>query len=570
MLAYQYDDRQRARPGNSIRQCMLASLVFLGLQLSSPQTTLSSEQVQAIEKIVEPWNSPTKPGGVVGIYKDGQIVWQGGFGLADLEQGTKLTPDSMMDIGSISKQFVAAAILRLQLEGKLNTNDSVRKHLPELPEFMEKIKLHHLIHHTSGLRDYLNMNLLSTGGLDDLPTTAEMLQTMSRQRELNFEPGTASMYCNTGYAMLAEIVERTEKTDLTTAVKRLVWTPLGMTDSLFDETKDLVVAGRANSFIASPTGYTAPRWRAEIVGDGGVLTTVEDMGKWAAFLNSPKPEHKEWRDLMLEPSKTPFGPTMRYAAGLFLDQLQGVRRIQHGGDWSGFHAQFCLYPESGWAIFTSGNDGTQLSKQFNDRIARVLLGLTDPAANTAPTPPPSEPLTEETAKPFVGRFVLTAINMPVTFRYQDGKLFAEPEGQGSLPLERTGEREFSFAAAQAVFAFAEPVEGVSPRVVLRQGGGNFAGPRQDAFKATDEQIERWVGTYHSEELGYDIVLGREGEQISVTINGNPWGNGTLTSEKKLTAGGFVTIEPEGDASPFGALRIDAGGRASRLLFTRKD
>lgn len=548
---------------------MLASLVYLGLHFSSPPVTLSPEQVRAIEKIVEPWNSPTKPGGVVGIYKDGQIVWQGGFGLADLEQGTKLTPDSMMDIGSISKQFVAAAILRLQLEGKLSTNDSVRKHLPELPEFMEKIKLHHLIHHTSGLRDYLNLHLLRTGGLDDLPTPVEMLQTMSRQRELNFEPGTASMYCNTGYAMLAEIVKRTEKTDMTTAVRRLVWAPLGMIDSRFDERKDLVVAGRANSFIPVPTGYIAPRLRTEIVGDGGVLTTVEDMGHWSKFLTDPKPEHKEWRDLMLVPSETPFAPSIRYAAGLILDQVQGVRRIQHGGDWSGFHAQFCLYPESGWAVFTAGNDGTQLSKVMNDRIARVLLGLPDPEANASSVSAPREPLTEETAKPFVGRFILNAINMPIEFRFESGKLIAEPEGQSAAPLERTGEREFTFAATQAVFTFAEPVNGLSPRVVLRQGGGTFAGLRQEPFKATDEQIERWVGTYYSEELGYEIVVRREGDQVSVTINGNPWGSGTLTSEKKLTVGGFVTMEPEGDATPFGALRVDAGGRASRLLFTRK-
>lgn len=544
---------------------MIAALLLIAAQTAPP---ISVPQAAAIQEVLKPWRTDTGPGGVVGIYKDGQVVFSAGLGLADMEQGTKLTPESMMDIGSISKQFVAAAVIRLQEEGKLSLDDSVRKHLPQLPEFMEEIKLHHLMHHTSGLRDYLNLTLLANADLSSMPTITQMLAMMSKQKELNFPVGKGTMYCNTGYAMLAEIVKRTEKTDLTTAVKRLVWTPLDMNSSVFDESIGLVVPRRANSYVRTADGYGASRIRVEIVGDGGVLTTVADMAKWAAFLQKPKPEFSSWQALMIKPSPTPMTANMRYASGLFLDSLSGVKRIQHAGDWSGFHAQFSLYPDSGWAVFTSGNDGTQLSKIMNDAIARILLGLAEPAATASQPSESGGPLTASDIKAFSGQYVLEPIKLPITFRVENGVLLGSPEGQGTVPLARVSRLEFRFEAAGATFVFDEPKDGISGSVTLKQGGVTYNGPRGATYAASSEILDRWEGTYHSDELGYDIVITREGESLSLRINGNEWGAGRLASDTRLTAGGFITIDTEGEATPFSAIRVDAGGRASRLLFTR--
>ncbi|MBX3095571.1 MAG: serine hydrolase [Fimbriimonadaceae bacterium] len=546
---------------------MFAALLLIAAQATS---TITPAQSAAIQEVLKPWNTQDAPGGVVGIYKDGQVVFSAGLGLADMEQGTKLTPESVMDIGSISKQFVAASIIRLQEEGKLSLDDSVRKHLPELPEFMEEIKLHNLIHHNSGLRDYLNLTVLETAGLSDVPTADEMLKMMSQQKELNFPVGRGVMYCNTGYAMLAEVIKRTEKTDLTTATRRLVWEPLGMAHTQFDQSTGLIVPGRANSYVKTPEGYVASRIRAEIVGDGGVLTTVGDMAKWAAFLGNPKPEYKAFHDLMIKPSSVPMSPRMRYASGLFLDDLDGVKRVQHGGDWSGFHAQFSVYPDSGWAVFTSGNDGTQLAKSMNDAIARILLGLKPPASATQTQSGEFGPINDEEEKAMTGTYVLAQVNLPVEFKVEDGVLFALPKGQPPTPLKRIGTWQYRFDALDATFTFAEPKDGECPSVTLVQAGMTLPGNRAEPFVADSAILNRWAGTYHSDELGYDILIARDGEKLIITINGNEWGEGTLGSATSLSVGSFVTISVEGEDDPIKSVRVDAGGRASRLLFVRTE
>jgi len=312
--------------------------MMLALCLLQPPT-LSAEKQAAIAEVLKPWRTEDGPGGVVAIYHNGEIVMQEGLGLADLEQGTRLTPESRIDIGSITKQFVVASIVRLELEGKLSQEDSIRKHIPELPEWVEAIKLHHLIHHTSGLRDYLNMSVMSNGGdLNHTPDPDELIEDpdeliemMKKQRETNFPIGAAAMYCNTGYALLAEVVKRTEKTDLTTATRRLVWEPLGMKDSLYDASADLLVKQRANSYVRNGQGFLAMRLRASIVGDGGMLTTTGDMAKWSRFLATPTEAERPWHEAMLKPSPRPFGPGMRYAGGLFAVRGRAVpRQVGHG------------------------------------------------------------------------------------------------------------------------------------------------------------------------------------------------------------------------------------------------
>ncbi|HAY12867.1 MAG TPA: hypothetical protein DCY02_00175 [Armatimonadetes bacterium] len=544
--------------------------MMLALCLLQPPT-LSAEKQAAIAEVLKPWRTEDGPGGVVAIYHNGEIVMQEGLGLADLEQGTRLTPESRIDIGSITKQFVVASIVRLELEGKLSQEDSIRKHIPELPEWVEAIKLHHLIHHTSGLRDYLNMSVMSNGGdLNHTPDPDELIEMMKKQRETNFPIGAAAMYCNTGYALLAEVVKRTEKTDLTTATRRLVWEPLGMKDSLYDASADLLVKQRANSYVRNGQGFLAMRLRASIVGDGGMLTTTGDMAKWSRFLATPTEAERPWHEAMLKPSPRPFGPGMRYAGGLFLDKLGTATRIQHGGDWSGFHAMFTVFPETGWSVFTAGNDGTQLSKQMNDQIARILLDLPEPAAPTAPAGSQDwTPLTPEILAAYAGRYVLKPIELPIEFSVEGGKLFALPQGQPKIELTRTGEREFSYAAVQAKFTFDAIAEGKSPAVVLDQGGAKLRGPRGEAFAATAEQRAAWVGEFWSEELEYAIVVTEKEGALQVKINGHDWGAGTLGNAKQLSVGGFLTITPEGRGATWPAIRVDAGGRASRLLFTRR-
>jgi CubicO group peptidase (beta-lactamase class C family) len=194
-------------PGKAVVMCAL--VVGTGATSSANE---ADEKTTAVDDIFHDYGKAGSPGCALAIYRDGAIIYEKGYGLANIEQATSITPQSVFDIGSTSKQFTAASVLLLEKQGRLSINDDVRKYIPELPDYGQTITILHLLNHTSGLRDYLNLMWLAAINFDSVTTDDDALQIVVRQKALNFAPGSDWLYSNTGYFLLSVIVKRVSST----------------------------------------------------------------------------------------------------------------------------------------------------------------------------------------------------------------------------------------------------------------------------------------------------------------------------------------------------------------------
>lgn len=245
-------------------------------------------QGEQVDEIFAAFNNSETPGAAVAVVKDGKIIFKKGYGLANLEYDIPVTPATIFHIASVSKQFTVFSILLLEKEGRLSLDDDIRKYIPEVPDFGRKITLRHLANHTSGLRD--QWNLLAMGGwrLDDVITKDHVLKLVSKQKDLNFEPGAEYSYSNTGFTLLAEVVARVSGKSFAEFTEERIFEPLGMDNTLFYDDHEKIVKNRAYSYHTDSTGYKKSVLSYANVGATSLFTTVEDLSLWAMNFSNPK------------------------------------------------------------------------------------------------------------------------------------------------------------------------------------------------------------------------------------------------------------------------------------------
>ncbi len=216
---------------------LLASLLLLTLSTLTlvPEAAAQAVSAEAVDALFTEWDQPDSPGCALAVIHEGEIVYKNGYGMANLEHGVPITPTTVFYSGSVSKQFVALSIALLAEQGKLSFDDDLRSYLPEIPEYDRTITIRHLIHHTSGLRDYLQLSFLAGRSYLDSMAEEEVLALIARQDALNFSPGDQYLYSNSGYFLLAQIVERASGQTLREFARDHLLGPLGMHDSHFHD-----------------------------------------------------------------------------------------------------------------------------------------------------------------------------------------------------------------------------------------------------------------------------------------------------------------------------------------------
>lgn len=535
-----------------------AALVLMPAVARAQDQTLA----QKLDEVFAPWNKSDAPGGVVGVVKDGKLIYSRGFGLANMEHGVTMTDESVIDIGSISKQFTAMCILLLEEEGKLSLDDEPQLYVPELPRFEQKMTIRQLLTHTSGLRDYFTLFLLAGWDFKGYFSNRQALDLISRQQDLNFEPGTSWNYCNTGYFLLSQIVERVSGKTLEQYAHERIFTPLGMTHTFFDDDNTRVIRNRAYSYRAGAEGAwhstTSP---LEVVGDGALHTTIGDMVKWNAnFTNNQLGKKRPTLiERMLETYKIGDRDT-KYAAGLFVDELYGVKRVQHGGDWLGYNAQYSRFPEHNVAIFTFGNDGTQLGKSLNVEATKIVLGEHMKLPEEKPDATGEVELTKAQKDAVVGNWMITGVAPAKIFVDEtDGKLKIQVQGQPAFELFARSDTNLFLKVVEATFKFSKDGSGKISRGVLEQGGMVFQLTRLSDFTPTDEMKQRIVGSYYSPELNaiYRVEL-QDGKLMMFGPDGGEPAEMNMESEKKLTLGMITMNLHYTDSGEIDGATIDAG------------
>jgi CubicO group peptidase (beta-lactamase class C family) len=336
------------------------------------------------------------------VYRGGEIVYKKGYGLANIEGKVSITPHSVFDIGSTSKQFTAATILLLQQQRELSVVDDVGKYIPELPDYGGKITILDLLHHTSGLRDYLELMNLAGISLDGVTTDEDALQIVARQKALNFAPGSDWLYSNTGYFLLSVIVKRVSGKTLRRFAAENIFAPLRMTRTQFRDDHTALIRDRALAYDSNEKGggYTLNVSYFEQTGDGAVHTSVEDMQKWDENFYSGQVGGRTFLAEIQERGKLSSGKVLDYAKGLFIAEYRGLPTVSHGGSWGGYRAELLRFPEQHFSVACFCNRGDADAWRMARAVADVYLaGLMQPAENTAaadggpgeatPTPPES-------------------------------------------------------------------------------------------------------------------------------------------------------------------------------------
>jgi CubicO group peptidase (beta-lactamase class C family) len=363
--------------GRRAAQAMISACLVISVAPGGYAGGISDEKsAAAVDEVFSDFTKPGSPGCALAVYRDGKIIYAKGYGLADIEENVAITPQTVFDIGSTSKQFTAASIVLLEKKGKLSVNDDVRKYIPELPSYEQKITLLQLLNHTSGLRDYLTLMELAGINFDNVTTDADALALIARQKALNFAPGSEWLYSNTGFFLLSLVVQRASGKTLRDFAAENIFVPLDMSHTQYRDNHKELIADRALAYDEqeNKSEYTLNVSYFEQTGDGAVHTSVDDLLKWDENFYSPRVGGKAFLSELQEPGKLNDGKILDYAKGLFLQDYRGLHTVNHGGAWGGYRAELLRFPEQHFSVACLCNVGNAGPSRRAHQVADVYLG----------------------------------------------------------------------------------------------------------------------------------------------------------------------------------------------------
>lgn len=477
-------------------------IVFLILLSNTLTAQLTEEKIKQIDNLFHAWNSPDHPGGSVGVMMDNKLIYSKAFGLASLEYLVPNTYATQYNIASVSKQFTAFGICLMQVRGQLSVDDDIRIYLPYMPEFDHKITIRHMLHHTSGLRSLHTLLALAGWRDDDSRTNEDLVGFMKRQNELNFVPGSEYMYCNTGYILMAEIIEKISGVEFTAWMQQNVFDPMGMNQTYVERNYDRVVKNNATSYDMNRDGSfdrSVEYWG--YVGSGNIHTNLPDLLSWLKQLRNPEPEWKAAMELMKTTDPFNDGSPNNYAFGVTVDHYKNENRISHGGSIGGFRSNVCTYPDQNLDIailtnFSAGDPGGKAS------------AITDIILDKKPSEPGIEAfrISSEQFDRIAGRYDLNGSSKETIDIFRIGSTFyAQISGEDQVRLIARSESVFSDAYNRNTFEFDQ--RGNLSRIkIQKQNSEKTEGIRAKDFNADIKTLQSVCGTYWSTELETQYIL----------------------------------------------------------------
>lgn len=547
----------------------LAAALAVSLAAQAPQESLTT--TQRIDKVFERWDRPGTPGCAVGVSQKGQVVYTQGYGMANLEYGVRIRPDTIFESGSVAKQFTAAAIALLVQDGKLSIDDPVRKYVPELPDFGTPILIRHFLNHTSGIRSQWPLMMLAgrPPGLA-VHTVDEILEQVSFQKETNFKPGEEFLYNNTAFTLLGVIVQRVSGKSLNDFSQERLFRPLGMTRTQWREDFAKVVEDRATGYRASPEGaFRTYMSFTNVIGNGGLLTTVGDLLIWNENLDNPRVGGRAWADQLQTRGRLNDGTAIDYAQGLFVDDYRGVREVSHGGSTAGYQTFLARFPDERLSVAVLCNTTGTNPGGYGHQVAEIFLKdrlKPIPTLTVVETP-------DGALGRLAGLYRDRASDALLRLSWDANRKILRAGGQ---PLVSTaagvlssGDGSRTIAIEGVGFEGGWPASGPPARLVDRAGPGK---PRvwhyEKPYAPSPAQLAEFAGDYASEELGVVYTFYVEGDRLKLRFRPAQ----RLTLIPAFTDGfeedGTVIRFTRDAAGKVDGLRVYAG-RVRHLRFVRR-
>jgi CubicO group peptidase (beta-lactamase class C family) len=444
------------------RQAALAwTVVTVAAVRPSPAQTLPDSVLRRVDRVFSGFDRTDAPGCALGIYRSGEIAYTRGYGMANLELGVPISPRTMFDIGSTSKQFTAFAVALLEQDGKLSSSDPARRYIPELGPYADAVTIADLVHHTSGLRDYLVLMTLAGYRDEDHTDAGDALRLIARQKALNFPANREWLYSNTGYFLLSVIVERVSGATLRAFAQQRIFGPLGMEATHFHDDHGMVVPHRATGYGPRQSGgYSILMSDYEQTGDGGVMTSVEEMDRWDRNFYDGELGGVDLVRRQQVPAVLEDGKATDYAGGLRIGRYRGLATVRHGGGWVGYRAELLRFPDqrTSFAVFCNRGDAAPgwLAQQVADVVLETRLGpVAAPARVSAPSDPqPSPPSGNGAAKvgDYAGAYFSEELDAIWTIEPDSTRLRVTTRGRPSLFPRPGGPDQFSDQGVTLIFS----------------------------------------------------------------------------------------------------------------------
>lgn len=479
---------------------VLAALLPVASLSSSPARSNPSTEVgDQLDALFSRWRHPDTPGCAVGAQRRNESSVFRAYGSADLEHGVAIDDTTVFEAGSVSKQFTAASVVILIEQGKLRPDDDIRKYIPELPDYGVAITIAQLLGHTSGLRDWEGIVDIAGWPVTTRQyTVKDVLEIAARQKHLNYRPGTAFSYTNTGYVLLATIVERVSGEPFAEFGKERLFEPLGMHSTRWRDDFHAVVKGRAMAYDAVGDSYRQLMPFESVVGAGGLLTTVGDLLKWNDALDSGQLGTFVTSALQRIGTLSNGQPTS-YAGGINVDDFHGVRRLWHSGETAGYEAYLARFPDQKVSIALLCNAGQAADvDSTGDKVASLFLD-TPRAAPPARKAVSVRKTSPELLAPYAGTYFDAALALKSDMVVKDGVLQRVADGMHLTPLSPG-----TFAAPGSTIRFS----GLDRFVREFDDGRRLEFQRTQPWHPSEADLIPFVGRYWSEEASttYDVTI----------------------------------------------------------------
>jgi CubicO group peptidase (beta-lactamase class C family) len=353
----------------------ILSIILISFLISQGFAQNKKNNYVKIDSLLHEYSNSTSPGFAIVITKNGKIIYKNKIGLANIEHQISISDSSRFGIGSVSKQFTGYAILLLEQENKLSLNDDIHRYIPELPDFGYKITIRHLLKHISGLREQENLFAIQGISTADIIEQSHVIQLIENQNELNFKPGNELEYCNTGYALLATIIERITGENFRNWMKNNIFLPLEMNNTLVYDDVQEIIPNLAYPYIRYQKGqYHRGLYNLGHYGSTGLFTDINDISKWLVNFQNIKIGSKSMHDKILTETDTlNNGELIDYSYGIAVSEYKGLKVNFHGGSEAGYKAFLSLFPDHNIGIVILSNYFNLDARTLSFNIAEILL-----------------------------------------------------------------------------------------------------------------------------------------------------------------------------------------------------
>ncbi len=482
----------------------LSALFFLLLSGVSVAQKKPDSLALKMDALFEKYNNKTGAGLAAGIVQNGKVIFKKGYGLANLEYDIPNTSSSIFDIASVSKQFAGLAISMLVQEGKLSLTDDIHKYLPEVPDFGKTITINHLVHHTSGLRDWPEGLNVAGWRWDEVFSFEDIQRMVKHQKELDFEPGSKYSYSNTGYNLLALIVEKVTGKSFREWTDANIFTPLQMNSSHFLDDHSKLIKNMAYSYYKEGNEYHKNMTGLTALGSSSLFTNVDDLCKWVIHFDAQVTAKNPVYLRMLETVPLNNGDKNTYAFGLGLGEAGGLKTVTHTGGWASYATVIMNFPDEKLSIILLGNSGGFNSRGSAIDVAKVILKKkfkSDAAQSDDSKNLPTVKLNETVAKKQEGTYQLGE-GWYVTLKLENGVLMTQANGEPAFPTLPKSDSVIWIDGYSSSMTFIKDKTGTVTSLRYR---GNVA-PKVTPLKTDFPALEKYAGTYYSEEFGTEYKI----------------------------------------------------------------